>query len=128
MQQGSPNPNRPVPLKLPGIIIGCIALAALAGCRTPSYLPLGAKLVGGGLQINYSPPVDGTVILVERVSGKIIATESVDRGDRPGFVFSSASTPNWERIMAGYFPDPASPTSFLLPTNAVFELYLVPTK
>jgi hypothetical protein len=58
-----------------------------AGCAAPSqyYPPTGLsqnlEVVGGGLTINWKAPTAGTVYLVEKTSGKIIETKSLDEGE-----------------------------------------------
>jgi len=104
-------------------------LILLCGCST-GHLPKGAQLVGGGLDIRYVPPTDGTVMLMERTSGKIIATGSVSSSGAP-FEFGPTSTPNWDVLMTGFFPQKnptQGGTSYQIPTNAIFELYFVPEK
>lgn len=106
---------------------GSISLL-LVGCVN-SNLPAGAKLVGGGLDISYKPDVDGTLILRERTSGRMVATASVSANDSAPWQFGSASTPNWEATVFSLFP-PVQGTNFTstpsLPTNTFFELYFVP--
>lgn len=56
----------------------CLGLGILlltVGCVS-SGLPRGAYAVGGGLKIIYEPTEDGTTILVDKTSGKIIATQT----------------------------------------------------
>ena len=99
----------------------------LAGCAT-SNLPTGARLVGGGLAIEYRAPSDGTVILTERTSGRMVATESLGEGD--GFSFSQ-NDPSCARVLFSMFaPTNAVPTDEFLPvpTNTFFQLYFVPAK
>lgn len=98
-------------------------------CSTGSpHLPKGAKLVGGGLEISFVPPVDGTAIVLERSTGKMIATESLNANGSP-WEFGSAHVPNWDQLLASLFPvTNGTNATFLyqLPTNAFFELYFVP--
>jgi len=104
-------------------------LILLCGCST-GHLPKGAQLVGGGLSIRYIPPTDGTVILMERTSGKIITSGSVSSSGAP-FEFGPTTTPNWEPLMISFFPEwnpSKGANDFLIPTNAFFELYFVPEK
>lgn len=100
----------------------------LAGCTTTSNLPSGARLVGGGLGIEYKAPSEGTVILLERTSGRIVATKSLSKGD--DFDFS----PNYQGCNAVLFSMFATSNSVStdattqVPTNTVFQLYFVPAK
>lgn len=57
-----------------------VAALFVAGCATSSTLPKGAKVVGGGLLIHYAPSTEGVCFLVEKKSGKIIATQSSREG------------------------------------------------
>ena len=99
-------------------------------CSTSApHLPKGAKLVGGGLEISFVPPVDGTAIILERSTGKMIATESLN-ANGSAWEFSSAHVPNWDQLLANFFPSTNvanAPLGYQLPTNAFFELYFVPT-
>src|SRR5690242_8514776 len=57
-------------------IIAGVALLT-AGCRSSvSSLPPGARVVGGGLKIEYSSSQPGTAILVEKTTGKTVATKT----------------------------------------------------
>jgi hypothetical protein len=67
---------------------------AFAGCSTPRHLqadglPGEQYLVGGGFMIDWKAPTEGTVYLVEKTSGKIIETRSLDAGDNYSFSVSS---------------------------------------
>ncbi len=97
------------------------ALLLLAvGCsstRTPAGLPPGAYAVGGGARISFDPPEKGTCILVEKSSGKVIATKSSAGG---GFEFDAASEQDQQLLQAAY--------GGMVPTNAVFVLYFVPER
>lgn len=66
----------------------------LAGCRTGTALqadglPGEEYLVGGGMMIDWEAPATGTAYLVEKLSGKIIETRSLDKGDSYSFSISS---------------------------------------
>jgi len=101
----------------------------LSGCvSAPSNLPRGSRLVGGGLEIEYSAPENGTAILRERSTGKIVATQSLEPGD--DFDFTVTRQENAE-VLRSLFATTNAPDigQFLaLPTNACFELYFVPVK
>lgn len=67
-----------------GVLAGLVMM--LAGCSTVApwhvaNLPGGGRVVGGGLTIDWRAPVKGTVYLVEKTSGKVIATQSLDEGE-----------------------------------------------
>ena len=114
------------PLRLGQIVVTLAALASL-GCTTPKGLPSGAQLVGGGLQIDYEAPTDGTVILVEKVTGRMVATESLSSGS--DFTFGPNSGV-WAELLLTLFGVPSSDGELTLqiPTNSVFQLYFVPNK
>jgi len=66
----------------------------LAGCeshglRRPGNLPGGQRLVGGGVNITWKAPVAGTVFLVEKKTGKLIQTRSLDQGEVFSFTVDS---------------------------------------
>lgn len=75
--------NRQVNAKVVAVV-GLMLVAA--GCSTMGPLrggdlPRGAKVVGGGFQIDWEAPTAGTAYLVEETSGKIITTESLDEDE-----------------------------------------------
>ncbi|MBN9692825.1 MAG: hypothetical protein J0M24_21480 [Verrucomicrobia bacterium] len=110
-----------------GQIVVTVTILATLGCTTPKGLPSGAQLVGGGLQIDYEAPTDGTVILVEKVTGRMVATESLSSGS--DFTFGPSSGV-WAELLLTLFGTPSADGELTLqmPTNAVFQLYFVPTK
>jgi len=68
-------------------------LMAASGCSTMTSLhgadvPGGAQIVGGGFMINWIAPTAGTVYLVEKTSGKIVETRSLDKDDTYEFEMS----------------------------------------
>ncbi len=85
-------------------------------------------MVGGGLDIEYRVPANGTVILAERTSGRIVATESLEEGD--SFKFAPNYQGCSEVIFSMFAPANAVDTSEFprVPTNTVFQLYFVPAK
>ncbi len=99
-------------------IIGLTALLLAAGCASTSNLPSGARRVGGGVQIDWRPPVDGTAILVETTTGRTIATQSVSVEGNVGFNFDVTREQDADALKA-LFPT--------MPTNAQFVLYFVPS-
>jgi hypothetical protein len=108
--------------------LGIIALGiVLAGCAT-SDLPRGARLVGGGLKIEYRAPANGTAILLERTSRRIVATESLSEGDP--FEFHPNHQGCSEVLFSMFAPTNAVDTGGFpqVPTNTLFQLYFVPAK
>jgi hypothetical protein len=84
--------------------------------------------VGGGLQIEYRAPADGTAILFERTSGRIVATESLERGSDFDF---DASRQSRAEILSSMFATnngADSDQALSIPTNTYFELYFVRVK
>ncbi|OHB63010.1 MAG: hypothetical protein A2Y77_10675 [Planctomycetes bacterium RBG_13_62_9] len=76
--------NRGLMTKSVGVM-GMIAVAVLAGCESqerfrPEYLRGDGNLVGGGLRINWQAPEAGTVYLVEKRTGKLVETQSMQEG------------------------------------------------
>jgi hypothetical protein len=102
-------------------IIGIGILLLAGGCATTGNLPPRGHLVGGGLQIDWDPPRDGTAILFERTTGKTVATMSVSPGNPFRFdvtreshaevleaVFADSVPPDWDFLL--YFvPSPGKP-------------------
>ncbi len=78
---------------------------ALAGCSTPRQLqadglPDEQYLVGGGVMIDWKAPAAGVAYLVEKTTGKIIETRSMEAEDNFGFsVTSQAQAEEFERIL-----------------------------
>jgi hypothetical protein len=107
---------------------GMVALViALAGCAT-SNLPSGARLVGGGLTVEYTAPTDGTAILIERTSGRIVATESLGEGDSFDF---HPRVQGYDEVLFRMFGNTnATPDGgvVVVPTNTFFQLYFVKEK
>ncbi|MBN1362568.1 MAG: hypothetical protein JW993_18365 [Sedimentisphaerales bacterium] len=67
-----------------GVVVALIII--VAGCRStpamrPAELPANVQVVGGGVMINWEAPADGTVYLVDKTSGKVIVTQTVEQGD-----------------------------------------------
>ena len=98
-------------------IIGLAVLLLAVGCASTSNVPSGAKVVGGGLEIDWEAPADGTAILMETTTGKTVATKSVAEGGA-GFRFDLTTQQDADTLQA-IFPT--------MPTNAQFVLYFVPS-
>jgi len=99
-------------------IIGVATLVIFVGCASRGPLPRGARVVGGGFQIDWDAPSDGTAILVEAKTGRTVATKSVSLGGG-GFKFDGSSRTDADLLIA-IFAD-------RMPTNAQLVLYFVPT-
>ena len=99
-------------------VIALCMVPFVIGCATKSsgYLPRGAKVVGGGLAIDWEAPGEGTAILVEATTGTTVATIAVDAAN--GFEF--------DLTQEGY-ADALRTVLPSIPTNAQFVLYFVPS-
>lgn len=85
-------------------------------------------MVGGGLDIRYSAPAAGTVILRERTSGRIVATKSLEAKGAE-FHFSPSAFDNGEVLAAMFSTVPVKEGEIThVPTNTFFQLYFVPEK
>jgi hypothetical protein len=100
-----------------------LAMISLSGCQCAekssidpdSHLPAGQYFVGGGFNIDFVAPSDGTAYLVMRNQKKIVQTKPLKQGEH--FTFSS-SVQHPESFNEFYFGVPAK--------DAVIELYFVP--
>jgi hypothetical protein len=82
-------------------VIGGMSMAAifaavlvLAGCAShrlqhPGNLPGEQRLVGGGLNISWQAPEPGTVFLVEKKTGKLVETRTLEEGETYLFAVES---------------------------------------
>ena len=92
-------------------IVLFVSGSLLAGCSTPRYLPADGVpddqyLVGGGLMIDWKAPSEGTAYLVEKTTGKIIETRSMEAGDSFSFSVSSGSqAAEFEKALGIKFSD-----------------------
>ncbi|HQI26714.1 MAG TPA: hypothetical protein PLT20_01410 [Sedimentisphaerales bacterium] len=73
-----------------GIAVTAALMMGMAGCSSlgplqGADLPRDAQIVGGGFRIDWVAPADGTVLLYERKSGKLLETESLSEGDSYDF-------------------------------------------
>jgi hypothetical protein len=82
--------------KSKGFVVGLLAslVLVLVGCRTnqpleADGLPGEEYLVGGGVMIDWEAPTTGTAYLVEKTSGKIVETRSLNEGDSYTFTVTS---------------------------------------
>lgn len=97
-----------------------LALAAVlfaAGCTTLSTpgVPRSARVVGGGLKIEYHPKESGTAILVEKTTSTTVITQFVNQSIPFEFDANDVSDANLLRA--------ALPVA---PENPRFVLYFVP--
>jgi hypothetical protein len=98
--------------------IAVTILVLIAGCSATG-LPPGARVVGGGLQIEWAPPEDGgTAILFEQTTRKTVATATVSK--RSPFMFNAATERGAAVIRSVFITDWS--------TNWHFVLYYVPPR
>jgi hypothetical protein len=62
-------------------IVGCIAPRNTAFDPARSSIPKEAHKVGGGFEIAYTMPEDGTMVLADKTTGKTIQTISLREGE-----------------------------------------------
>ncbi len=75
------------------LVVSSLGILALSGCGThkPSpvvRLPDAPQMVGGGIMIEWKAPQRGTVYLVEKQTGKLVQTRSLEQDE----VYSFAAT------------------------------------
>jgi len=108
-----------------------IAGILLSGCASTHFgggpqLPANAQIVGGGLSINWKAPTNGTAILVEVNSGKIVRTQSLNEEDT--FEFDPVALDSIA-LLNSMFGGPGvqdNETLAALPKDTRFVLYFVP--
>lgn len=84
-------------IRAAGWIVGVALTGAalmLGGCgqqapRRLANLPGEYRLVGGGLMISWKAPEPGTVFLVEKKTGKLVETRTLEEGDTYLFAVES---------------------------------------
>jgi hypothetical protein len=74
---------------------GCGMTGSLRG----TDLPRGLQAVGGGFMIDWDAPMKGTVYLVERTSGKVIETRSLDEGESYDFSIDADAASTFENAL-----------------------------
>ena len=96
--------------------LAATASLGLSGCATARWdgqgLPSNTYLVGGGYEIHWTAPSDGTLIIAERTTQKILQTTSVEKDETVDCDFSDADAlqvvtgiaPNETRIEAFFIP------------------------
>ncbi len=76
----------------------------MSGCSTnrslqADGLPDEEYLVGGGMMINWDAPTTGTAYLVEKTTGRIVETRSMQRGDTYDFsIGSTGQAAEFEKV------------------------------
>jgi hypothetical protein len=75
-------------------------ILCMAGCKTTEPVRVQGEIVGGGLKIEWTAPVNGTVYLVEEKTNRIMETRSLKQGDTYSFSPTSESQRGeFERIL-----------------------------
>jgi hypothetical protein len=80
-----------------GVLVVVVSLAGitlLASCNAErasqfSRMPGEKQLVGGGMMIEWRAPEAGTVYLVEKTTGKIVETRSLEEGEKYSWTVTS---------------------------------------
>ena len=107
------------------IVLAAFAVVLLAGCQTELVsdnggnfnskgLPSSKYFVGGGLEIVWDAPEDGTAYLVEETTSKFIMTKSLEEDEK--FDFSPGSVG----------PDEAKSVFGVEMAKLKFSLYFIP--
>lgn len=86
--------DRVVGMKWVAVVAAFIGLLAFAGCSPqerarPVYLSGESRLVGGGLKIEWKAPEAGTAYLVEKQTGKLVQTVTLESGQSYEFKVES---------------------------------------
>ena len=75
-------------------VVSLIGITLSGGCGSQkasqvNRLPGDKQLVGGGMMIEWKAPEAGTVYLVEKTTGKIVETRSLDEGEKYSWTVTS---------------------------------------
>jgi len=99
---------------LPLLALGVVLVTP--GCTTtPAGLPAGSRIVGGGLEISWTAPKPGIVVLREETTKKIVSTQTLGDGDEFRFPSGDTST----GVLTTLFGETTA-------TNLNFVLYFAP--
>lgn len=76
------------------VVVVFVGILVFAGCHSeerirPAYLSGESRLVGGGLKIQWRAPEPGTVYLVEKKTGKLVQTFTLEAGETYDFAVES---------------------------------------
>src|SRR5262245_56049603 len=88
-------------------IFSLVILVLTVACTTPGRPP-SSRIVGGGAQIDWQAPEDGTAVLVERITGKIVITRTLKAHDDP-FTFNLTVAGDVELVKKALGTVPPSP-------------------
>lgn len=90
------------------VAVLCVSLISVIGCAVSQKTAFGFNgmpkkqyCVGGGLEISYTAPQDGTCYLVDQKSGKFVVTESISEGSTFDFDLSSADPDKYGSLIQG---------------------------
>ena len=92
-------------------VAAMMALPLRGGCSTPpsfeaDFLPEDGYVVGGGLMIEWEAPEDGTVYLIEKQTGKVIETRSLEAGGSYSFsIASGVQADEFEQVLGIEFSE-----------------------
>lgn len=80
-----------VPVLVLSLLGGVLMAGGCTSSKHPAavQLPDSPRLVGGGLMIGWKAPERGTVYLIEKRTGKIVETRSLEEGETYSFAATS---------------------------------------
>ncbi len=84
----------------------------IVGCFTDRGLPARKYQVGGGFDVEYKAPADGTLYWVEEYTGKILETRLITKGD----VAKSNRTPSEIAAASGNTPNSLNVSLYFIPS------------
>jgi hypothetical protein len=104
------------------VVAMTVVLLGLVGCHSqdrlrPAYLSGDSRLVGGGLKIEWKAPEPGTVYLVEKRTGKLVQTFTLDTGEMYKFSVESAVDADDLAIVLGIHIDKAQFLLYFKPAS-----------
>ena len=103
-------------ITISALVLGGCATTGMSNAFDKDGLPKQQYYVGGGIGINYrAPGVPGNVYVVEENSGKLLVTESLDKGQVYNLEFSMDDDDHMRLKTIG-----------MDPLNLKFTLYFVP--
>ncbi len=95
--------------------IACVLIGS--GCVTHHTLPRDSRIVGGGLDIEWTAPSDGTAVLMEKNTHKVVATRSLADGEK--FEFNTTKNEDDANALKSAFGETT-------PSKSNFILYFSP--
>jgi hypothetical protein len=102
------------------VVGGCAESLQKSRDFTGTGIPAKEYLVGGGFEIRYTAPADGTSYWVEETHAKVLATKSVTEGDDIEFKVEMED-PNEFAMWAGIEPAKARLSLYFIPHRETAE-------